>query len=377
MSLPELHGRLAGHADSRLADVVASLDSLLTVDPELSLQVAAFARGRLVLDAWGGPHLDRESLIVPYSVSKNTIGVSMGLLIERGLLDLDEAVASYWPEFAQAGKGTVTVRQLLSHQAGLPEASPVLSWDEVLDYHLAAGRLAATHPLWHPGSAFGYHGTTIGNLASELVFRITGSPLQQFYEREIRQPLGADFYLGLPEYLDHRMAKVPPMIPPPGQEPPASLTPTGSLVFGPRPGPQLDPANDARSWRFGHPAVSAAASARGIATVLAAAVTGLDGWPPLLGEDTVAAIGQQHVRGYDEVLGQHDRAHAIVFQKPSAQLAWGGPRSFGHDGAYGAVGCVDPDTGVCFGYTVTPGPWPGGADRRAIRMAREIGQIRW
>jgi CubicO group peptidase (beta-lactamase class C family) len=377
LSLLELHGPLAGHADSRLMDVVASLDSLLTIDPDLSLQVAAFARGRLVLDAWGGPYLDRDSLIVPYSVSKNTIGVSIGLLIERGLLDLDEAVASYWPEFSQAGKGTVTVRQLFSHQAGLPEASPVLSWDEVLDHHLAAERLAATRPLWHPGSAFGYHGITIGNLASELVFRITGSPLQQFYEGEIRKPLAADFYLGLPEHLDHRMAKVLPMIPPPGQEPPASFNPTRSLVFGPRPGPRLDPANDARSWRFGHPAASAAASARGIATVLAAAVTGLHGRPPLLSEDTVAAIGQQQVRGYDEVLGQHDRSHAIVFQKPSAQLAWGGARSFGHDGAFGAVGCVDPDTGVSFAYTVARGPWPGGADPRAIRIAREIGQVRW
>ena len=96
---------------------------------------------------------------------------------------------------------------------------------------------------------------------------------------------------------------------------------------------------------------------------------------PLLSEDTVAVIGQQQVRGYDEVLGQHDRAHAIVFQKPSAQLAWGGPRSFGHDGAFGAVGCVDPDTGVSFAYTVARGPWPGGADPRAIRIAREIGQV--
>jgi hypothetical protein len=104
-------------------------------------------------------------------------------------------------------------------------------------------------------------------------------------------------------------------------------------------------------------------------------VTGIDGAEPLLSADTVAMIGQQQVRGYDEVLDQHDRAHGIVFQKPSKQLAWGGPRSFGHDGAMGAVACADPDTGVAFAYTVARGPWPGGGDPRAIRIAREIGEL--
>jgi CubicO group peptidase (beta-lactamase class C family) len=377
LTLPELQGPLAGQADSRLAEIVAELNRLLKVDPDLSFQIAAFAHGRLILDAWGGPHLNRDSLIVPFSVSKNIIGVSIGLLIERGQLDLDATVASYWPEFAQAGKGSVTVRQLLSHQAGLPEASPRLSWDELLDHHQAAQRLAATRPLWLPGSAFGYHALTIGNLASELIFRITGSTVHQLYEREIRKPLGADFYLGLPEHLDHRRAKVLPMIPPLGERTPASVHATGSWVFGPRPGPRLDLGNDERSWRFGHAAGSATGSALGIATVMAAAVTGLDGRPPFLGEDTMAVVGQQQVRGYDEVLDQNDRAHGIVFQKPSKQLAWGGPRSFGHDGACGAVACVDPDTGVAFAYTVARGPWPGGADPRAIRIAREIGEIQW
>ena len=377
MNLPELSGPLAGQADSRLAGIVAELDRLLSVDPDLSFQVAAFARGRLVLDAWGGPHLKHDSLIVPMSVSKNTIGVSAGLLVERGLLDLDATVASCWPEFAQAGKGAVTVRQLLSHQAGLPEAWPVLSWEEVLDHHRAAQRLAATRPLWYPGSAFGYHAVTIGNLASELVFRITGSTLHEFYEEEIRKPLAADFYLGLPKELDHRRAEVLPMIPPLGEVPPASPRTLRSQVFGPRPGPQLDLGNDERSWRFGHPAASAAGSALGIATVLAGAVTGVGGRPPLLSADTVAVMGQQQVRGYDEVLEQDDRAHGIVFQKPGGQLAWGGPRSFGHDGAFGAVACVDPETGVAFAYTVARGPWPGGGDPRAVRIARQIGDIEW
>ena len=375
MSQVALQGSLKGVADPRLDEVVAELERQLRLDPDLSFQLAAYWRGELVLDAWGGPHLGHDSLTVPYSVSKNTIGVSIGLLVERGLLDLDATVASYWPEFAAAGKAVVTVRQLLSHQAGLPEAVPRLRWDELLDHHRAAERLAATRPLWFPGSAFGYHAITIGNLASELVFRVTGQTLHEFYESEIRRPLGADFYLGLPAGMEGRLVQLLPMIPPLGEYPDRPVHATGPWVFGSRPGPQVDLGLDEQSWRFGHPAASSTASALGVATVLAGAVTGIGGSAPLLGSDTVATIGQQQVRGYDEVLDQHDRAHAIVFQKQSKQLAWGGPHSFGHDGAMGAVGCVDPDTGVAVGYTIARGPWPGGADPRAVRAARRIGEL--
>jgi CubicO group peptidase (beta-lactamase class C family) len=376
VSVSELTGVAQGRADDRLADIVEKLDGYLEADPDFSFQIAAYAAGNLVLDAWGGLHLGSESLIVPMSVSKNTIGVSIALLVERGQLDLNATVASYWPEFAQAGKADVTVRQLLSHQAGLPEAVPRLSWDELLDDHRAAERLAVTVPLWRPGSAFGYHAITIANLASELIFRVTGKTLQNFYESEIRGPLGADFYLGLPAELEHRRVDHLPLIPPVGQSGVRPYHATQSWLFAPKPGGDLN-MNDARLWRFGHAAGSAIASARGVAAVLAATVTGLDGRAPLLSPETVATVGQQQVRGYDEVLDQHDRAHAIVFQKPSKQFTWGGPHSFGHDGAFGAVACVDPDAGVAFGYTVARGPWPGGGAPRAIESARRIGEIDW
>ena len=373
----ELAGPLHGRADSTLEFIVERFSAFLLTDPDLSFQMAAYVAGRPVLDVWGGPHLKEDSLIIPFSVSKNTIGLSVGLLIERGQLDLDAPVAHYWPEFAAAGKAGVSVRQLLSHQAGLPEALPRLTWDELLDPHAAAEKLAATRPFWHPGSAFGYHGLTIGNLASELVHRISGATMQEFFEREIRSVIGSDFYLGLPAQLEPRRVNVLEIIPPLAERP--SLTPTGyaPLVFGPHLGQPADDANDPRTWRFGHPAHASTASARGIAQTLAAAVTGLDGGPAMLSAETVGIVSQQQVRGYDEVLGQNDRAHSIVFQKPSGVFDWGGARSFGHDGARGAVGCVDPETGVAFAYTIARGPFPGGADPRAIAAARQIGEIAW
>src|SRR4051812_17318039 len=122
-----LTGALHGRASERLTSVVERLERELEADPDLSFQVAAYRHGALVLDAWGGPHLDEQSLTVPYSVTKNVIGVAVGLLVQRGELDLDAPVAQYWPEFAAKGKDAVTVRQLLSHQAGLPQAAPGLT----------------------------------------------------------------------------------------------------------------------------------------------------------------------------------------------------------------------------------------------------------
>jgi CubicO group peptidase (beta-lactamase class C family) len=294
------------------------------------------------------------------------------LLVERGRLDLDERVCHYWPEFEQRGKGFVTVRMLLSHQAGLPQANPRLTYAELLDDHAAAKRLAESRPLWRPGTAFGYHALTIGSLASELVFRITGSTLQSYYEREIREQNAVDFFLGLPPELDARRVDVLPLVRPVGDTAPSHGSALTPLVLGAAPGPAVDLANDEVSWRFGHPAVSGVGSARGIAELYASAVTGLRGRPSFLSNETVEAFGEQQVRGYDEVLGGPHRSHSIVFQKPAPDLAWGGPRSFGHDGALGGLGCIDPDTGVAFGWTVTRAPWPGGADPRALILARQL-----
>jgi CubicO group peptidase (beta-lactamase class C family) len=365
---------LRGYVDPRLEAAVASLEAALAADPGLSFQAAAFHDGRRVLDVWGGPDLGEDDVIVPFSVTKNTIGLTVGLLVERGLLDLDAPVAALWPEFAAAGKQAVTVRQLLSHQAGLPQASPVLDFVELLDQPRAAERLAASRPFWHPGSAFGYHGVTIGNLGAEIVQRATGRSLHAYYEEEIRAPHGVDFYLGLPADQEHRRRDVLPMIPPVGESGERRVTALGALVFGGG-GSSFDMANDRRSWGYGHPATSGTGSARGIARLFAAAVTGVDGAAPFLSADTVAQIGQQQVRGFDEVLGQQDRAHAIVFQKPSAQMPFGGPRAFGHDGAAGAFACADPDTGVTFAWTIARGAWPGGGDPRAIALAADVGRI--
>ena len=147
MSVSAVSGPARASPTIASARIVERLDGMLAGDPDLSFQIAAYHDGALVLDAVGGPHLAADSVMVPFSVTKNTIGLTVGLLIERGLLDLDAPVAEYWPEFAAKGKRAVTVRQLLSHQAGLPQATPSLTWAEVLDDHAGAERLAAEPPV--------------------------------------------------------------------------------------------------------------------------------------------------------------------------------------------------------------------------------------
>src|SRR3954469_5858174 len=144
--LTTLTGAVHGRAADGLDAAIARLDSALQNDPDYSFQAAAFVNGECVLDVWGGPHLDGDSLMVPFSVTKNTIGFSVALLVERGEVDLDERVAAYWPEVAVAGKQDGTGPTLLPHRAGLPQAEPSLTWNELLDHHAAAERLARTRP---------------------------------------------------------------------------------------------------------------------------------------------------------------------------------------------------------------------------------------
>ncbi|MEU7861435.1 serine hydrolase domain-containing protein [Nonomuraea sp. NPDC049141] len=343
------------------------------------IQIAAYAGTELVLDIAIGPEITRESLLIPYSVSKNAIAVSIGLLLERGQLDLDAPVARYWPEFAAAGKAAITVRQLLSHQAGLPQTAPRLTRDELADTVRGAELLAAQRPLWHPGSAFGYHAVTIGILGSEIVRRITGRTLAEFYEQEIRGPRGLDFYLGLPEELEPRALDLLPMRPVAGSAaPPFPRTPGQLGVYvmagGASPNDEDERRRQARRDRaIGMPAAGATASARGIAALFAESTVGLTS-APLLSADTIEQLAQPQVAGIDEVIGI-ERRYGIVFQKPVPGLHFGGFRAFGHDGMGGALGFHDPETGISFGYNVRRMPPPGGCDARALRIAQAMRSI--
>lgn len=342
-------------------------------------QVAVYVGGQLVLDL--ASNTSADSLTTVYSVSKALAALAMAKLVERGQLDLDQTVAHYWPEFGAKGKEKITVRQLLSHQAGLPETDTPLTPEQLLDDHAAGQALAAQRPLWQPGMGHGYHGLTIGPLMSELCFRITGQTVQQFYEAEIRSQaaagsaVGADAYLGLPEELEPRVLELQPMHPPTPEQlaeyaPPKrwSPSPLGVHVFRRGLGDFiLTPAGR----RFGLASAAGVASARGLASVFQWA-TGYGSDTSGIEADVLDRFAQLQAYGLDLILDNPTRAYGVVFMKPNPLHPFGSHRAFGHDGAAGAMVIADPVGQIVVGYTIRRCPFPGGMDPRLNKVLEEV-----
>src|SRR5690349_4248623 len=210
---------IQGSCDAPFAAVSEALAGLLD-GGDAGGSVAVFVDGEPVADVWGGfADADRtvpwrrDTITNVWSVTKTMTALCALVLADRGDLDPDAPVARYWPEFAAAGKEKVLVRHLLSHTAGLPDWDGPI--DELYDWPAATARLAALAPQWEPGSAAGYHSLTQGFLVGEVVRRITGQSLGDFFAAEVAGPLRADFHIGLPAEHDHRVALA---VPPPSQD---------------------------------------------------------------------------------------------------------------------------------------------------------------
>jgi len=178
---------------------------------------AVYHRGAKVVDLWGGYRCPKtrapwteHTLVLVFSVTKGIAAAVMALAHSRGLFELDEAVAAYWPEFAQAGKRQITVRQLLAHQAGLISIDQPLDAQQIGDHDLMAEITARQKPAWQPGARHGYHTVTLGWYQNELIRRVDPQhrSLGTFFQQEIARPLGMEFFIGLPASIgDERIAK--------------------------------------------------------------------------------------------------------------------------------------------------------------------------
>lgn len=358
-------GRSGGAVASAFEPVRRRFESFLRDDPTYSAQLVVHVGDEVVVDLWGGPVLGPTSITGVYSVSKGIAALVVALLIQDGTLELDEPVSRWWPAFGARGKQAVTVRQLLTHQAGLVNTSPALTPDEFLDPRDAAARLADTVPVWRPGAAFGYHALTIGPLVEELVRRASGDSLQRLWEQRIRTPHDVDFFLGLPAAEDHRYVPLRPSTSAAVPQEPADVDglPEHALGLSEAVSPNL------RHVRAGGSAsIGAVGSARGLAQAYASSIASSS---PLLGRTTLAAVSQLQVDGHDLVLDQHMR-FGVLFMKPRPASTWGSWRAIGHDGAAGALGFADPQDRVAFGYIPNPAPVRGGADDRAVALSAVV-----
>ena len=190
------------------------IDDLVDSGNEIGLQVAAYVNGELAVDAWSGvanqatgQPVDGDTLFTSWSTTKGFVATCLHILADRGRVDYDAPIARYWPEFGAHGKEAATVRDALTHRAGVPQMPDDATPEMMTDWEAMCAAIASLAPLWQPGTTVCYHAWTFGWIIGELVRRIDGRPIAQFAREELCQPLGiTDFYLGIPEAVESRVA---------------------------------------------------------------------------------------------------------------------------------------------------------------------------
>src|SRR2546423_7516354 len=259
-----------GFVDGRFGPVREAFDRELVQRGDRSAAVAVYWEGRPVVDLWGGSEYQQDTLQFLFSSTKGVTAICLALLEQRGLLDPAAPVATYWPEFGEAGKSEIPVRWLLSHQAGVPTVDGGFGLDEIIRHDPLARQLEAQWPYWEPGTAHGYHSITLGPLAQELVKRITGCSIGRFFATEIAGPYQVDVHIGLATSDWHRVcATRPAQTLDLGQyEAGGIAAPAGSLAakvlsFGLDAPRFVEVANDRRGWIAGIPSLNALGRAPG------------------------------------------------------------------------------------------------------------------
>ena len=181
---------------------------------EVGAAFSLYVDGDAKVDIWAGTadkatgrEWSEDTLQLVFSTTKGAAAICVARLVEAGSISYDDAVAAYWPEFAANRKERITIGQMMSHQAGLPFVDAALSFDDLMAVDPIVGALADQAPLWEPGTRHGYHALTYGWLAGELVRRVDGRRIGQYFADEIAAPLGLDFWIGLPESEEPRVSR--------------------------------------------------------------------------------------------------------------------------------------------------------------------------
>ncbi len=345
---------------------------------DIGAGLAVYVEGECVVDLVGGvadqateaPYT-ADTLQLVFSTTKGAAAMCAHLLAERGQLDFTARVADIWPEFAAAGKQDVTVAEILGHRAGVPVIDRNLSLDEVLAIEPVVKALAEQEPLWEPGTAHGYHALTYGWLVGEIVRRVDGRSLGRLFADEFAEPLGIDFWIGLP---DEQQARVSPLVasrPSPGDFDPSQLDPEILPLLQDLATAALDPnstmnralllngtmtAGEGLTWNQPAvraseiPAANGVTNARSLAKLYAATVGEVDGVRTLAPETVERACVEQS-NDRDRVLVVPTR-FGLGFFLPSNFSPLMGPSSFGHAGAGGSLGFADRDRQLGFGYVM-------------------------
>ncbi|WP_437065000.1 serine hydrolase domain-containing protein [Streptomyces sp. enrichment culture] len=350
--------------------------------------VTVYRDGHKVVDLWGGtrdvdgtePWRSGTAQIVR-SATKGVAAAVLLLLHQRGELDLDAPVGEWWPEYKAAGKEHTLVRHLLAHRAGVPVLDRPLTVAEAADPVLGAEAVAAQAPVWEPGTDHGYHAQTYSWLTAELVRRVTGRPIGAWIADEITGPVGADFWLGLPQAEAARVGRVgqvavtetagtlrtrPKRAVSDAYADPDSLTRRAFAAITPQPD-ENDPVYRAAAL----PASNGIATADGLARFYASLIGDVDGGIRLFEPETVELARGERSAGPDRVLvvGTRFGLGYMLHGSASPLLS---PGSFGHPGRGGSLGFADPESGIAFGYVTNGFRKSVTADPRAQSLVRAV-----
>ncbi len=339
---------------------------------ELGAACAVYRRGEPLVDLWGGERdavtgapWEEDTMVMVFSTTKGMSAVALAVAHARGLFGYDDLVATHWPEFAQGGKGRVTVRQLLGHEAGVAAIDVPLDATVLADLDRVAVALAAQAPAWAPGTRHGYHAISLGLYENELIRRVDPHhrSIGRFFRDEIARPLGVEFHIGLgAEVPPHRVARIKGFhivntLFHMGELPPrfvlALLNPTTTTAraFG---NPRIIHTErlDSPEYRaLELPGTNGIGTARAVAKVYDAMASG--GGALGVGRPTFEALsGTPGPTRRDEVL-RIDTRFSLGFLRPSEMSHFGSSaRAFGTPGAGGSFGFADPDAGLGFAYVM-------------------------
>jgi CubicO group peptidase (beta-lactamase class C family) len=350
--MADIHGTW----DQRFDGVVATLDTSLDAGTDVGASVAVFLEGEPVVDVWGGyvdearsAPWDRDTLTNVWSTTKTMTFLCALMLADRGELDFYAPVAKYWPEFAAGGKEGVEVRHLMSHTAGLAGWTEHLEPEQLADWERCTSMLAAQEPWWVPGTASGYHAVTQGYLIGEVVRRITGATIGTWFASEVAAPLGADFFIGLPEAEDPRVSLV---IPPP----PIDLDTLQPTEFAIRAltNPPLDATFPRHAWwrRAEIPAANGHGNARSVATVQSVIAGGGEArGVRLLSTEGCNPIFDEQSNGMDLILSGMPYRFGMGYGL-STEMMPIGPRACFWGGYGGSLVVMDLDTRLTVCYVM-------------------------
>ena len=366
----EIHGE----CDPQFSKVKETFEKLYQEDREIGSCFAVYKDGNPLVNLWGGfqdkdktKPWQKDNLVTVYSTTKGVAAFCIALAMEKGLLKYEERVSTYWPEFSNNGKEDITIGMLMSHQAGIcsPETRNV---EDYYNQSLMAEKLAGMTPIWEPGTASGYHSMTFGWLTSELILRVTGKSLGTFFREEVGDQHEIDFFIGLPESEDHRVAELVPFdIVRSENSEQQQIELTDAQKSQRNSAGTLDIQNT-KAWRQAEiPSANGQGNAGGLAKLYSLIVPE-DNSLKLLKDDTVNQMTTMQIEGRDLVLAVQVR-WGVGFILNKHKIIYGPVEgAFGHSGYGGSCAFGDPENKIGVSYVMNRMLDNFNADGRSIEL---------